>query len=86
MVPLLPELTIQKPPRTSGPCADRHLAGLVPDRSRFGLARQLDEECTDHAGSQGCTLDRAIDLLDTGSDTGSLAGTHWVHMPAVNDR
>jgi hypothetical protein len=27
-----------------------------------------------------------IDLLDTGSDTGSLAGTHWVHIPAVNDR
>ena len=27
-----------------------------------------------------------IDLLDTGSDTGSLAGAHCVHMPAVNDR
>jgi len=24
--------------------------------------------------------------IDTGSDTGSLAGTDWVHMPAVNDR
>ena len=27
-----------------------------------------------------------FDLLATGSDTGSLAGTHWVHIPAVNDR
>ena len=31
MVPSLPEATIGKPPRTSGPCADRHLAGLVND-------------------------------------------------------
>ena len=30
MVPSLPESTIRKPPRTSGPCADRRLAGLVP--------------------------------------------------------
>jgi len=29
---------------------------------------------------------RVVNVLDIGSDAGSLAGTHWAHMPAINDR
>ena len=28
---------------------------------------------------------RVVDLLDPGSDPGSLTGTQWVHIPAIND-
>jgi hypothetical protein len=85
-----PQKVRKKRPSPSQPHGSVHFVGVGPERIRSGLARQRQRSSptTPTASAAPRSSDRElwIDLLDTGSEPGSLAGTHWVHIPAVNDR
>src|ERR1035437_4770614 len=77
MVQSLPESTIPKPPGTSGPCADRHLAGLVQVNDIAGRVAQEWTPAGTALSDGPCAAKVAeVNAYDTGDALGYDSSTY----------